>query len=336
MRKRNQPPLWKRLFGLAFYMLFCFTVLAVGSLAGWIKKSPVMTQMAQQLFVPKDPSEVFGSREGITLLLLGTDYDYEVDSVSYEGDRTIYNTVPKGRARADMIMVMRLDFANDRISGVSIPRDTYTRLEGYRGRKINAYYRVAEEGKGAELMKQAVEHTLPGIGIDRTVVLDFDEFKEMVDLVGGVTLNVEKRMKYDDNFGGVHIDLYPGRQRLNGYDSMMYVRFRKGETGSDSDFARQERQKNFLMAFRQAVMREPLRLPQVMEKASAVMGNALTPDEIASLAFFAKGVKSTDIKMGQIPVIERRGTTNLFVNKSKLEGTLQEFNLLPSDKVSLR
>lgn len=339
MRSRNRPPLWKRLLGVVFYTMFCAIVLMVGSLAGWIKKSPVMTQMVDQFIQPKDPADVFGNRQGITMLLLGTDYEYDVKSVTYDrnnNNKAIYNTVPTGRARADMIMVVRLDFASDKISGLSIPRDTYARLDGYRGRKINAYFKAGEKDQGPAMMEQAVEHVLPGINIDRTVVLNFDEFKEMVDLVGGVTLNVEKRMKYDDDFGGVHVDLYPGRQKLNGYDSMMYVRFRKGETGGDSDFARQDRQKNFMMAFRQSIMRDPLKLPQVMEKASTVMGNALTAQEIASLAYFAKGVKPTNIKMGQIPVVERRGTTDLFVNESELEGTLIEYNLLPYNKVSVR
>ena len=64
-------------------------------------------------------------------------------------------------------------------------------------------------------MRQAVEELL-GIPIDRYVKTDVNGFRAIVDLIGPIELDVEKRMDYDDNWGNLHIHLKPGRQLLDG------------------------------------------------------------------------------------------------------------------------
>lgn len=333
----SEKPAWKKALGVFGYVLFLAVVLSVGTIAGWAMKSRMFRALAAQAFQPKPAKEVFNDQDGITMLVLGTDEDRKwggVERFTDDGFVSKPGTVIKGSARADMILVARLNFRDNTITGISIPRDVYTQVPGYRARKINAYYRVNGAEDGPKHMGNAVEHVLKGVKIDKTIVLNYQAFQEMVDIVGGVPITVDKKMDYDDNAGNVHIHLAPGRHVLNGYDSLMYVRFRKGNSGGgDSDFERQNRQKQFLVSFKNSIMRDPLRLPQVMDKAVEVLGNSLSEDQIASVAYFARGVKPETIKMGQVPVRPGRGT-NLLVNERELSAKLVEFNLLPPPKVS--
>ncbi|MEA2554379.1 MAG: polyisoprenyl-teichoic acid--peptidoglycan teichoic acid transferase, partial [Fimbriimonadaceae bacterium] len=264
MARTVQPkPLWLRIVGGVFYLAFCLIILAAGALAGWIYSSPVVRTVVMRSIFHQRPEASWGGKESVNLLVLGCDED------RYYGGKQIIHE----QARSDMMLVARLDFKNNRITGVSIPRDTLAAPQGYKAQKINAYHVLG----GADLSRAAVESILP-LQIDRVVVLNYKAFQEMIDLVGGVEVDVPKKMDYDDVRGHLHIHLNPGVQRLNGEDAVGFVRFRH----SDDDFHRQGRQKDFLVAFKNSLMERPALLPQVAEKARAVMGNSLSPDEMAS------------------------------------------------------
>jgi anionic cell wall polymer biosynthesis LytR-Cps2A-Psr (LCP) family protein len=143
--------------------------------------------------------------------------------------------------------------------------------------------------------------------------------------VGGVPIDVEKNLDYDDNAGHLHIHLKQGFQVLNGYNAMCYVRFRHG----DDDLQRQARQKKFLVAFKQQVVHDWLNLPSIVNEGVKVLGGALNNDEIASIAGFAKQVPPQSINWGQVPVTSRRGSGNLFLDKKNLQATLVQYKLVP-------
>jgi polyisoprenyl-teichoic acid--peptidoglycan teichoic acid transferase len=281
-----------------------------------LNQSPFVGVLISQQFGRGKPQEIWDGRDSVTLLILGCDED------RYYGGKQIL----KAAARSDMMLVTKLDFANNKISGVSIPRDTLAAPRGHRAQKINGFHVKG----GAELSKRAVESILPGVKIDRVVELDFNAFEDMVDLVGGVEMYVPKRMEYHDVRGDLHIDLKPGRQVLSGSDAVGFVRFRH----SDDDFHRQGRQKEFLMAFREAVMSRPAMLPKVAQKARDVMGGALNDQEVASLVLFAKAVGGENIKMGMVPTVPARGF-DLRVDRRRLDETLQEYRLLEGRRVAV-
>ncbi|MEZ0325489.1 MAG: LCP family protein [Fimbriimonas sp.] len=316
--KRQEKPRWIRILAGVGYCLFLFLVLSVAAFAGWVKQSPLVATIVKNAIIGgSTPEQSFG-KQSVTLLVLGCDSDY-----TYGGGK-----ITRKYSRSDMMLVAKLDFAKRRITGVSIPRDTECQLPGYRSMKINAYHAIAPEKEADGLTKQAVEHLLPGVMIDRVVTLDFEAFQKLVDLLGGVQVNIDKRMVYHDDAGHLHIDLKPGKQRLGGYESMGFVRFRH----SDSDFKRQDRQKAFLLAMKQEMLKpENLKsLPQIVEQGKQVLNNALTDQELASLVSFAKEVKPENIKLGQIPVLEQRHSTNLSVDENRLLEVLNEFELGPA------
>ncbi|CAN5367666.1 hypothetical protein BH11ARM1_BH11ARM1_00370 [soil metagenome] len=338
MRNTSERPRWKKVLSGTLYGLFLFALFAGGTAAGWIKKSPLLSTMAINLIAPKDPKTVFHGNS-VTLLILGCDQDV-LGTYSYgfrknlarkfleTGERPhVSRAVDRSKARTDMILVAKLDFDAHTISGVSIPRDVECQLPGYKNKKINAYYSIAPAGEEKELAKRAVEFTLPGVKIDKVVTLDYDEFQKVVDLVGGVPLDVSKDMQYVDAAGGLFINLKKGHQTLDGYDAMGFVRIRK----LDSDFERQKRQKDFMVSLKQQIMspRNITSLPAILEQTKEVLGGGLDNDEIASLATFAKTVPPDHIKLGMIPIEEMRGTTDLRVDQRKLPEVLGEFGLLP-------
>lgn len=309
--KSGRKPIWRRLLGAAAYATLLLGALAVGVAYRIVQGSRVGSSLLGKVLHHSSPRETFHN-DNLTVLLLGCD-----EILSPGGKKVL-----RKQARSDMMLVARLDFLNHRITGVSIPRDTQCRLEGDRTRKINAYHAIAPIGEADSLTQKAVEHLLPGVTIDRVITLDYDAFQAVVNMVGGVPVNVGRKMDYDDNVGNLHIHFKPGPARLNGYDAMCFVRYRHG----DSDFKRQERQKEFLLALKNEVLRHPTMMGQVADQSMAVLSNALNADEVASLMLFAKDVPPQNIQMGQIPVLDGPGS-DLVVDRERLPGVLSQFNL---------
>lgn len=320
--KRRRNP-YLRIAGFVVYGLVLIFTLAFGSVVGWMSRTETGKALLNQvnpITKPKSPGELFGSKDSpssdLTILVLGCDVDYNNK-----------NQVTNKLARSDMMMVVRMDFVNNRIGAVSIPRDTLCELPGYQRQKINAYSAIG----GPDLSKRAVEHLLPGVDVDRVVVLDFQAFQDLIDMVGGVTVYVPRRMKYDDNWGNLHIDLQKGQQHLDGYEAMGYVRWRKnnrGVGGSETDMERHKRQQELMMAMKEQMMRNPTKLPEILESARKLSGNSFSGEELVSLMFFAQKIGADNIKMGGIPVVDAPNF-NLEVDRNELNDVLSTHGMLP-------
>jgi polyisoprenyl-teichoic acid--peptidoglycan teichoic acid transferase len=319
-RSLKAKPRWKKVMGVAAYGTFLLAVFAIAVAAGWIRSNPFTAEILKQAVAPKEPEKVFQG-DYLTLLILGCDQD-----LTYRGKQVI-----RKYARSDMMMVVKLDFKTNQITGISIPRDMEVQLPGYSRQKINAYHAIGRNPEQqADLARRAAEHLLPGVRIQRVVTLDFDAFQELVDLVGGVPVDVERRMKYTDRAAKLVIDLQPGPQLLDGYNAMGFVRYRH----ADSDFHRQERQKQFMAALKGRVLEsDPVKIPSILEQAKDVLNNALTNEELASLVHYARQVPPENVRMGVVPYLEQRGSTNLLVDLSKLNEVLFEYQLVPAYQV---
>lgn len=300
-------PMWKKIFGWTGYGLLCSVFGLAGTAMGFFGKSPFLSEMGKQYIAGTRPQEVFGEKGHINILILGCDEDRT------KGGKRITNA----NARSDMMMVAKVDFDHNRISGISIPRDLEVTLPGYGRNKINASHAL-----GGKLMaKQASEDVLD-LSIDKVVVLNFKAFQEMVDLVGGIDVFVKRNLTYHDRAGDLSIEIKSGRQHLNGYDAMGYVRYRH----RDSDFARQDRQKEFMLAFKEAVKKNPTVVSAVAEKAVEMMGPEISDQEMAALALFAQKVGNDNIKMGMVPTFERSYNTNLLLDQAGLHKELVKLN----------
>lgn len=166
--------------------------------------------------------------ERINILLLGVD----------DGDSEASADEPK---RTDAILLLSVDPDNEKVSVLSIPRDTKVVLPGHRDpSKINAAFAYG----GAVMTKQTVQSLLQ-IPVHYYALANWRGFIEVVDLIGGVDLYVEKNMYYEDPYADLVIDIKHGYQHMDGETAGKYVRFRGDELG---DIGRVQRQQKFLRA----------------------------------------------------------------------------------------
>lgn len=173
----------------------------------------------------------------------GQDFDEEAKNVLKEPINILLLGVDSNKAdvgRSDTIMVARLNPDTGAINIVSLPRDTYAEIgdKGYSD-KVN---HSLNYGVGTTI--ETVENFFD-IKIDYYVAVDFLAFTEAIDALGGIEINVDKRMKYTDVAGNLYIDLQPGLQTLNGEQALGYARFRHD---SDGDLGRIDRQQEVIRA----------------------------------------------------------------------------------------
>ncbi|MEX1317196.1 MAG: LCP family protein [Synechococcaceae cyanobacterium] len=175
----------------------------------------------------------------------------------------------------DVIASVRIDGGTTRVT--QVPRDTYIEAEGYGPQKVNALYPLG----GSELVKRELSRRM-GRPISHTVVVNLSAIRRMADAVGGIEVDVPKRMYYVDNSQGLTIDLQPGLQNLRGRDLEGFLRFRHDEMG---DIGRIERQQLALHAlFRKLTRPDQLvRLPMVLAAVSKDIQTDLGPMELGGL-----------------------------------------------------
>ncbi len=141
-----------------------------------------------------------------------------------------------GPGRSDTLILVRMDSRRGFISMLSFPRDLYVPIDGGLPDKINAAY-----SRGTDVAIRTVEQ-LTGEPVNYYVDINFTGFAELVNELGGVYIDVDRRYYNPEGTGYAPIDLQPGYQRLNGNDALDYVRYRH----TDSTYARDARQQMFL------------------------------------------------------------------------------------------
>ncbi len=191
-------------------------------------------------------------------------------------------------SRADTILLVSIDPNLKRVAIVSIPRDTRVKVKGNTD-KINA----ASVYGGPELVEQLVGELL-SIKVDYYVEMDFSGFKNVIDALGGVEIDVPQRMYKPSE----DIDLQPGLQRLNGRQALGFVRFRDYTYG---DIGRTEAQQQFLKALAKEVLQPKTitKLPgMVSEVAASLASTNLSVTDMAKLAAWAPAF-SSDAVCGQ-------------------------------------
>lgn len=196
-----------------------------------IEKEGGNPEQAVQFWLHPD-RYAFGNRQRLNILCMGVDYNYTSTGMPFSKS-----------ARSDTMMLVSLDRQSRSVSVLSIPRDLYVPIPGYGEDKINAAYALG----GAALARKTVSQLL-GVPVDYCVSVRVQAASQVVDGLGGLTLNVEKKMDYDDHWGHLHIHLKKGRQKLNGQQVVGYCRFRHDEEG---DLGRIRRQQQVLAALTQ-------------------------------------------------------------------------------------
>ncbi|GAB2672584.1 LCP family protein [Paenibacillus thermoaerophilus] len=157
-----------------------------------------------------------------------------------------------GTLNTDVLILASLNPETKSATMVSIPRDMQLKPKGLPARKANYYYAMFyNENKDTALYEtKKMFQELFQFPIDYAVTINFDGFREIVDELGGLDINVDMDMKYVDTADGTNIDLRKGYQHLNGKQVLDFVRYRHSNRGTaeSSDTERNERQQQVLKA----------------------------------------------------------------------------------------
>ncbi|MCA1595103.1 MAG: LCP family protein [Chloroflexi bacterium] len=268
-------------------VLFCFLFGTVAGIATIYSahrnpKSPISPIL--------NPRGQFPGKDRINILVMGIDDNWTNKDMVYT----------KG-ARTDTLFVVSLDLANSKAYLLSIPRDSRVPIAGTRhSGKINGAYATGGVWRAVQTVANYLD-----VPIDYYAVLKIDATKNLVDSLGGVDLNVEKDMKYDDNWGHLHIDLKKGYQHLDGEQAVGYIRFRHDQ---DGDFGRIRRQQQLLRTIVDK-LKNPMMFRRAMDLAAnfhQYVDTDLDQGKLEALGMLFKNVSPSQIVSSHIPATNQR------------------------------
>jgi LCP family protein required for cell wall assembly len=230
-------------------------------------------------------------------------------------------------SRSDTLMLLRTDPTNDTISMLSFPRDLIVPIRCPDGRtatdRINTAYAYCGPEGSLETVRQ-----LTGLPIHFLVGVNFDGFRESVDKLGGVWLDIDRR--YLNAQGGDYatINLWPGYQRLKGWQALDFVRYRH----TDSDLFRLGRQQQFVKAMKQVVrhkFKDPRNVFEVVNAMTKNMqigragGRGISSGTLHRYARFAYEMPAGNFF--QVKIGGLTGTNELSTATSNIETAIAEF-----------
>ena len=171
-----------------------------------------------------------------------------------------------GPGRADSILLLHAAFGS--VRKLSIPRDSFAEIPGHGSAKINAAYALG----GAGLMIESVEGFLGnGLEVNHIVEVDFQDFPELIDSLGGITVNNKTKVcspPFDNFWKG--FNLPKGEIHLSGREALGYARVRKNQCApAENDLDRAARQQEVLSGIRRKLLAPTtfFRLPLVSWQA---------------------------------------------------------------------
>jgi LCP family protein required for cell wall assembly len=142
-----------------------------------------------------------------------------------------------GGSRTDTIMIISLDTENNRVKMISIPRDLYVYIPGWKVNRIN----TADQFGGPEVVSMTILYNL-GLEVHHWVRISFDGFITAVNTLGGIDIEVPQTVV--DECDEVMVRFPAGMNHMDGYTALCYARVRK----ASDDFARTKRQQQVVRA----------------------------------------------------------------------------------------
>lgn len=185
------------------------------------------TMSPEEVTFPEYDAQIGSDSDIIHILLIGQD--------RREGEY---------RARSDSMILCSFHKSEKKLTMTSFLRDTYVKIPGYGQNRINVAYAAG----GMTLLDKTLENNF-GVRIDGNVEVDFYQFAEIVDLLGGVELELrnDEAQWVNRETGG---SLTEGTNLMNGQQTLAYARIRKLD--ADGDFSRTNRQRKVITALMDA------------------------------------------------------------------------------------
>jgi LCP family protein required for cell wall assembly len=239
----------------------------------FVFRAPIQERASTQL-AARSAQSAFGAKK-LNVLILG-----------YQDDE----------ATTDTIVLAHLDVDRRIATLMSIPRDTWVTVPGHGKQKINAAYAFG----GAPSTAKAVSALMGGVPIDATVALQPEGAAQIVDAMGGLNVNVDETMDYDDNNGQFHVHLKKGEQYLTGSQVVGYIRFRHDAA---SDFGRMRRQQQVLKLLMDQLSQPQnwAKLPRLFKFARKDLQTSLNDGQLVALLEAYRNVPDDDVRTFTLP-----------------------------------
>lgn len=281
------------------FFLIVFTIVGIFLVVGGFALKSYLNIQQKEL----DEAESASYQESTTLESLPpelTESKPEPTLETKDKERKVINVLvlglDKDQTRSDVMFVVNFDTKTKNINIISLPRDTRVSLSGYGYVKLNAVHAY----KGAnETVKEVSE--LLNIRIDNYVKVNFTGFRNIVDAIGGVEMEVPQAMYYSDPEQNLYINLKAGYQTLDGKKAEQLVRFR---SYPQADLKRIEVQQLFM----KALLKKVLNLDNLIKKAPELAYNMLKYvktdigiDTILDYIPYINDIKAENVKMYTLP-----------------------------------
>ena len=263
---------------LALIALILVAAIAGGSYLYHLMGSFNYNEAGHKNNVYVDESKLFSSKNVTNILFLGVD--------RRNADQN---------SRSDTMMMLSIDRVNKKLKLTSFLRDSWVYIPDHGYAKLNA----SCSWGGAQLVMDTLEYNF-NVKIDHYVLVDFEMFKNIVNKLGGITVEVtEKEAKYMRN--EVHLDIQAGENvKLDGNEALWYCRIRY----LDSDFMRTQRQRKVISAIIEKAKSTPI--PTLIEMVQEILPDVETDLTQSELMKLASGAALSyiryDVEQMRIPV----------------------------------
>lgn len=256
-KKETKPSFW---FGLILFILgLCLTVASLN--------------IYNPALIPND-LRLLSLNKKTNILLLGCD--------------EIFDEVKNGRhlwkGRSDTIILVSCNPLKNTLNILNIPRDTKIKVPNHGTEKINYLNTI-----GGPAFTTKYLEVLLKTHIDHYVVVNVQGLNKIIDSIGGIIIDVPQRMQYTDYAGMLDINLFSGKQLLNGKQTVDFLRFRHDNLG---DIGRIQRQQEFTRAIFKKLL-DPVtftKLPDIVSIYKKTILTSLQPLEIIKVANFIRNV----------------------------------------------
>jgi len=251
-------------------------------------------------------------------------------------DRVALNT--------DVMMVINLNTMSNKISVLQIPRDTYIQLDYFHG-KLNALYahyyvnaptygHKEQTSYGLRKMCETLQYNMY-LPLQGAAIINLDGFRNIVDILGGVEVNIPADMVYFDDKQNLGITLEKGVHLLDGVAAENFVRFRSGYV--TADIGRMDAQKIFMSAMFKKI-KSSFNVDTIAKLAEQVLEHVTLENipalDIVSYARALIGIDLDDIKFFSMPGLNTGGEYNWYhvmVRKNMHKIINENFNIYNQD-----
>lgn len=209
--------------------------------------------------------------------------------------------------QADVILLARMEPATHTIYAITIPRDALVAQPHWHNSvpKIKTLFFMGDQetpARGPEYLSKAVS-ALTGLPVDGYIAVNFAGFKQAIDLVDGLTVNVKARI-YDPKNSGA--DFQPGIQHMNGGQALAFIRVRQNQAGNDyrtNDFQRMQAEVDVLGLLRNKLL-DPTKatklIPKFIARMKSDVATNLSQDRLARIGIAMAGAPVFQVPLGSI------------------------------------